>query len=401
MNNKGGKSISLIAGMLVLLFATTPGIATDTWECKILPSENRVTIDPVSNAKIVFITSHESDDTNLYFHDRSWLFNDRLVIFNSNRFGNTEIFGYVLKTGELVRLDEPGKSPAHSPLAASCGDVIYVVRGSAIFQWKLTLAEGNGTKLSVTEKKICDFPPGSKQFSGLNENANGSLISFGYILDDNYIIAIADVNTGTVQKVTQPQLPAQHIQFHWTRPDLIAFASSYGNDTAPLEPANPPHARINFVNTNTRLPLIAFYQVPGELVTHECWWVNDQITFIGGHRPGEGHVKVMDLKSGEIRIIGAGAWWADASESELAKVNWWHAAGSRNGKWVAADNWHGIVAVFDAQTTEMRILTQGHRIYGGGAHPHVGWDLNSKKVVFTSNKFGNADVCIGYIPKDW
>ena len=79
----------------------------------------------------------------------------------------------------------------------------------------------------------------------------------------------------------------------------------------------------------------AFYLVPGELVTHECWWVNDQITFIGGHRKEEGHVKVLDLKTNEIRIVGAGAWLENIEARDLAKVNWWHASGSPDGRWVA------------------------------------------------------------------
>jgi len=107
------------------------------------------------------------------------------------------------------------------------------------------------------------------------------------------------------------------------------------------------------------------------------------------------------LKTGEIRIIGAGAWLPGIEAKELSKVNWWHASGSPDGRWVAGDNWHGIIALFDAKTTEKRILTSGHRTYGHGAHPHVGWDLFGKSVEFTSNKFGNPDVCIGMIPKNW
>ena len=31
----------------------------------------------------------------------------------------------------------------------------------------------------------------------------------------------------------------------------------------------------------------------------------------------------------------------------------------------------------------------------------VGWDLESKSVEFTTNKFGNPDVCIVIIPEKW
>jgi len=98
---------------------------------------------------------------------------------------------------------------------------------------------------------------------------------------------------------------------------------------------------------------------------------------------------------------GAGGWLPGVEASPLSAINWWHASGSPDGRWVAADNWHGIIALFDAQTTRMHTLTTHHRTYGGGAHPHVGWDLTGKSVEFTSNKLGSPDVCIGEIPDHW
>ena len=49
----------------------------------------------------------------------------------------------------------------------------------------------------------------------------------------------------------------------------------------------------------------------------------------------------------------------------------------------------------------MRLLTTDHRIYGSGAHPHVGWDLHGKIVEFTSNKLESPDVCIAELPDEW
>jgi hypothetical protein len=65
---------------------------------------------------------------------------------------------------------------------------------------------------------------------------------------------------------------------------------------------------------------------------------------------------------------------------------------------VAADNWHGVIAVIDMRTSHLKILTQNHRVYGRGEHPHVGWAPDSKSVEFTSNQRGNADVVIAYLP---
>ncbi len=375
--------------------------------CAILPPEQKVETDSVSGARIVFATTNPAADTNLYFHTRSFAGNNRMMLFTSDRFGRTEIMGYLVPTGELVRLEDPGASPAGSPVASRKGDRIFVVRDGAIFQWKLEIELNPKTSVKVLEEKLTGFPAGTRQRSGLTENSDGSLLGFGCCDDASYFLGVYEFATGRARIISNVGFRFDHLQFHHQRPDILSISRSYPVDTdlAPLDPAEPRHARFWFVNTGTGIPVPAFYQVPGELATHECWWVNDQITFLGGHHSQgdreEGHVKVLDFKTGEIRVIGPGAWLEEATGSQLARVNWWHAAGSPDGKWVVADNWHGVVALFHARTTEKKILTVGHRIYGGGIHLHAGWDQEGKMVEFTSNRNGNPDVCIAFIPESW
>lgn len=385
----------------VFLILCSTSVFGQTWQCQILPAERQVVIDETSGATITFITTHQSDDTNLYFHDRCWLLDQEVMLFISNRTGRSEIYGYVADSGELIRFNREEDPQAVNPVASKKGDHFYVVKGNSIYTWHIKLERVPEIRVTITERKICDFLQNAEPFHSLSENADGTLLSFGYTLNDRFYIAVAEIATGESTLIVSPDFPVQHIQFSWKKPDLLSFARSYGSDTAPLDPSEPPHARIWYVSVNTRTPVPAFYQQPGELVTHESWWVNDRITFIGGHHREEAHVKVLDVETGEIRIIGAGAWMEGVEAHEVSKVNWWHASGSRDGRWVAADNWHGIIAIFDAKTTRMRILTTGHRTYGSGAHPHVGWDLNSESVEFTSNKLGNPDVCIGALPENW
>lgn len=301
----------------------------------------------------------------------------------------------------MIRLNNANGVAAKFPEASRDGNHIYVVKNNSIFIWQIHYVDEQDIHVQVKETKLCDYPEGAVPIHGLNENSDGSLLSYAYISNELYHIAVVKIVTGKSEVICQLNYQIQHVQFSWNRPDLLSFARSYGSDTAPLESTDPLHARIWFVNVKTKTPVPAFYQVPGELVTHECWWVNDQITFIGGHRKEEGHVKVLDLKTNETRVIGAGSWLENVEPKDLAKVNWWHASGSPDGRWIVADNWHGIISVFDGKNTRMSLLTTGHRVYGSGAHPHAGWDLYGKSVEFTSNKLGNPDVCIGKIPDDW
>jgi hypothetical protein len=370
----------------------------------VLPCEQKVEVDSQSGAKIIFVTTAPSSDTNFYFHNRCFLWNNHLMLFLSDRFGRTEVMGYVVDTGELLRLN-PADAPAAGSVAVSYkGDRLFVSKEHAIYRWQLDVATEPQTAVRITETKLMEMPPEMKDRSFLVENSDGSLLAFRYRLAEAYWIGFCDITTGKLLPPAKLDFKPDHLQFHWSRPDLLAFCCVYDSDVAPLDPNVPRHARFWFMNVNARVPVPAFYQVPGEIVTHECWWVNDQMTFVGGHHHEgnreEGNVKVFDLKTGEIRIIGAGAWMEDVTAYQLSQVNWWHASGSPDGKWVAADNWHGLVALFNAKTTEKKILTSGHRTYGGGQHLHVGWDLTGERVEFTSNKLGNPDVCIAVLPKN-
>jgi hypothetical protein len=57
--------------------------------------------------------------------------------------------------------------------------------------------------------------------------------------------------------------------------------------------------------------------------------------------------------------------------------------------------------LFEGKTTRAHLLTTGHRTYGKGQHPHVGWDRKGEKVVFSSHLLGNLNVCVATIPKAW
>jgi hypothetical protein len=65
---------------------------------------------------------------------------------------------------------------------------------------------------------------------------------------------------------------------------------------------------------------------------------------------------------------------------------------------VVADNWHGDIVLFEGRNSRPHLLTKDHRTYGGGEHPHPGWDRKGEQVIFTSHKLGSPDVCIATVP---
>jgi hypothetical protein len=216
-----------------------------------------------------------------------------------------------------------------------------------------------------------------------------------------------------VCSLPQPPGYGGHVQWSRTNPHLISFAGGRGATRDVAGPAQPSIGPEDYAQSEQRLwvvdirkgvPRNVYEAEEGELVTHESWWVNDQMLFCGGKSPTPAvlsHVKALNIYSGDVRIAGAGAWWPQASPADAARLNWWHAAGSADGRWIAADNWHGDIMLFEGKTTRPHLLTSGHRTYGQGEHPHVGWDRQGQKVVFGSHLLGNLNVCVATIPKAW
>ncbi len=398
------RSLMAILGAVgvALLFLGQVSVAQEarSWECQILPSEALVTKDSVSGAEVVFVTTDPAADVNLYFHQRSWLSDGSMLLFMSNRFGRQELFGYIEATRELVRLTRPKDEPPRFPTASIKGNGIYLVKGGAVYLWQVDLRLKPRTAVRVTERKVADL---GRSTTELTESCDSRYLATFASRSDGpgSDILLVDVQSGKVSTAVSLPYGISHLQFSRTQPDLVMYAHRYGTDYAPLDTTAGRHCRMWLANIKTHVTWPLHWQAPGELNTHECWWVDDQITFCGGYVKGWSPVRVLDLHTGIMRVIGEGAYWESATPAELARVNWWHASGDYQGRWVVADNWHGIIALFDAATTQRYILAVGHRTYGGGVHPHVGWNHLGGEVVFASNRRGNPDVCIARIPAGW
>lgn len=409
MNPPRRTRITLTLACLILLGSQS---ARSERDCPILPSEAQVILDPTSEAKVTFITNHPSEESNLYFHQGSWLADGSMLVFWSSRGGKNMLYGYLESTGELVHLQEENTSILYDPTCSRFRNSIYLVMPDGFHEWKVMVSpktEGAASRLTIEDRLFAPLPEDWSGMSGITENSDGNAIVVGLNSKGPAVsrIVLVDTRTGEIREVAALDVGISHIQASWVTSDLIMFVKgSHGSDRSkPINPAKEVVARMWLADLSDKEPWPLYPQEEKELVTHECWWVNNQVTFCSGQLARgyaeEAHVKVIDISTGITRIIGAGAWWPGGSPEEVSRRNWWHASGSPNGKFVAADNWHGHIALFSGLSSRTRLLTQNHRTYGKGLHPHVGWDPTSTKVVFTSNQRGNADVAIGVLPDKW
>jgi hypothetical protein len=382
--------------------------AEETWECEVFPSEEEVVRDVTSGARLTFVTKAPEDDTNLYFHQSSWLPDGSLLVFHSKRSGSDCYWGYLQSTGELVRLHQPGLKLGYEGTCSRFRNSYYAIVDKAVHEWQIQIIQEKPTRVTVIDRMVGPLPEDASTTVGLTENSDGSGLSIGFNSTGPLAsrIVLMDVQTGECTELTALDDGISHIQSSWVTPDLVMFCRASRKTDRPTQVAvNGVLARMWLADASEREPWSLYPQQEGELVTHECWWVEDQVSFCAGLQKNgfaeEAHVKVIDIHTGIARIIGAGSWWKTGSPEEVSKYNWWHCAGAPTGKFVMADNWHGDIGIFSAKTSRTRLLTQNHRTYGKGAHPHAGWDPTGTKVVFASNQRGNPDVVIGILPEKW
>lgn len=392
-----------VAAFCAVLVASAPVSAGVTpFPLAVLPAEHKKITDPQTGAELTFLTTDPAADTNLYYEQRSWFSDSSLILFLSSR-KDGGVMGYLTATGELVRITTP-KGGLGGPTAARDRNSLFAMRGSDVVEVALNIQPSANpavtpSRVTATERVICTIPDSyGPSNTALTESCDGKYLAVGVggrgdnkVRPDGCVLVIS-VQDGKIDELHRTAAAnfSGHVVFSRANPNLVSFGDA--------------GCWLHVKDITTKQTVFKHKQVEGEFATHHCWWVGDTITFCGGFHPQpneDADVKVIDIHSGEVRIIGKGSWWPEAKPIELAHLNWWHSCGHEGGRWVAADNWHGDIGIFHAKTTRTYWLTRGHRTYGKGQHPEVGWDRNGEQVIFASHMLGNVDVCVATIPQAW
>lgn len=389
---------SITLALILLTYATgaDPTLSRE-YSLSVFPREDSVQKDTETGAEQLFLTNAKHKDTNLYFHQRSWLADSSMIfLFSSRERGG--VMGYVVETGELVQITAADGSKISQPTAAVNRNSLFASDGERILEIQLAISirERHGdkhAKIIARERHLCSIK-GIDVY--LNESCDGRYLAAGGASIEgaaNPSLVLIDEQTGKWERLCDMPEGVEyhgHVQWSMTNPNWVSFAGA-------------PN-RLWVVDIRDRKPWCPYAQQKDEMVTHESWWADDELIFCGGIHPKpteDSHLKAIDMHNGTVRIIGEGSWWPNATPEEIAKRNWWHASGSPDGRWMAGDNWHGDIMLFDRKTSRPRSLTTNHRTYGKGEHPEVGWDRKGKQVIFGSHKLGGVTVCVTTVPEEW
>ena len=414
----------LVAITLVLSFDVL-AVEPACYPLEVLPAEHKQTTDPETGAELIYLTTDPADDWNLHWSVRAWLADDSLILFETARDGGG-IMGYLVETGELVRIHTP-EGRLDDATAAINRNSVYARRGDEILELALEFdvssePENEPSEVFAQERLIARLPAHEDgRPTRLTENSDSTTLAIGVRNvpvdgDDGAVIYTIDIASGALEELCRLRHPpghpggGNHVQWSFTNPYLLSFAGRVGPDSDVAGPrrgsADPTDyenrwQKLWVVDVREGVPRNVYEAAEGELVTHPAWWVDDQKLFTGGTRqepPVESHVKAVNIYTGHARVMGAGAWWPHGDPEELTRHSWWHTSGSEDGRWIVADNFHGDIMLFEGATTRPHMLTRNHRTYGRGRHCHPGWDNRGKQVVFASDRLGSQNVCVAAVP---
>ena len=414
------------------------------------PSEKKEITDPVTGAKLTFLTTTPAGDSKIYQTHNQWTSDGNWVIFRSNRVKG-EAMAVNEKTGIIVQVSEGGFTGMLNVARKSMK--LYFMRntpreagaprfGGAVQVIEVDLAklfadsESGKLKEASVYQRICGITPeemgagGDMALDGDEEwvyfrvgrEEASKHLPKGTKIEENFGprkmgagpagIGKMNLKTGECGFVVSVPFQVGHIQTNPWVPGEIVFCWETGGK-APQ--------RTWTVNADGSGLRALYPESEYEWVTHEAIITKDEVAIaIMGHRkvgtpvqsadpknPGQEvdwgpsgtrekptGLGIVNLRTREMKIAGQ-----TDSGSGL-----WHVHGSPDGRFAAGDDFSRGIYLIDRRTGEMMLLSTGHKMTAAD-HPHPTFSDDGKKIEIQSAMLSDdnrsMNICIIHLPDSW
>lgn len=417
------------------------------------PSERKVVKDPVTGAKLVFLTTTPNGDHKIYQTHNQWTSDSEWLIFRSKRVDG-EAMAVHEKTGVMVQVTEGGYAGmlniAHKSVK------LYFMRkptGEEMNEGSLDLIEVDLAQLFTDSKagtlkpesfyqRVCGSTPPEWQASGdmaLDGGEEWVWFKVGKTeaakhLPDSTIIeeafgprgmgagpgGLAGMNilTGKTKYVVSTPFQIGHIQNNPWVPGQIIFCWETGGK-APQ--------RTWIVNSDGTGLRPLYPESEYEWVTHEAVISEDEVAIaIMGHRKIPG-IEAEDEAGTDVKGANPGqesAWGPSGTREKptglgIVNINtremyiagqipfgsgFWHVAGSADKRFVAGDDFARNIYLIDRRNNEMMLLSTGHKRTAAD-HPHPTFSPDGTRIQIQSAMLSadnhSMNICIVHLPKKW
>lgn len=444
------KQIFIIAGLCLSLFASAQ-------IGKRFPSERKEMKDPVTGARLVFLTSTPAGDAKIYQTHNQWTSDGQWLIFRSNRVKG-EAFAVNETSGDIVQVTEGGFFGMLNVARKSMK--LYFMRFAGKPNLKDTSnkkstpliqvvevdlakvfadSKANQMKSADTYQRICGIIPAELEGGGdmaldgdeqwayfrVGKNAAAKHLAPGTKLEQNFGprnmgagpagIAAMNVFTGEIKYVVSVPFQIGHIQTNpWVAGEIVFCWETGGkspqrtwtvmSDGSGLRPLYPESA----YEWVTHEAVISKDEVAIAIMGHRKIGKTDSTgTEVGGANPGQDPawgpsgtrekptgLGIVNLRTREMYIAGQ-----TKSGSGL-----WHVSGSPDGRWAVGDDFSRSIYLIDRHTNEMMLLSAGHKTTAAD-HPHPTMSPDGTKIEIESAMLSadgkSMNICIIYLPEAW
>ena len=417
------------------------------------PSERKITKDPVTGQKLIFLTSTPQGDSKIYQTHNQWTSDGQWLIFRSHLVAG-EAMAVNERTGEMVQVTEGGYTGMLNVARKSMK--LYFMRridGDSLKK-SLDIVEVDLAKLFADSKagklqaatayqRICGTTPAELQAGGdmaLDGDENwvwfrvGKEEALKHLDADVRIepdfgprkmgagpagIAGMNVKTGEIKYVVSVPFQVGHIQTNPWVPGQIIFCWETGGKSP---------QRTWIVNADGSGLRSLYSEAPFEWVTHEAVISPDEVAIaIMGHRKIKTETDTTSINGTDVNGANPGqdSEWGDCGTREkpsglgIVNVNtremtiagqtpsgsgFWHVSGSPDKRFVVGDDFARNIYLIDRRTHEMILLSTGHKATAAD-HPHPTFSPDGTKIQIQSAMLSadnrSMNICIIPVPEKW
>lgn len=358
----------------------------------VYPPEGKTYRDRRSGALIRQVTSHPSIHHHPFFFVPAWDGAMSRLYFVSHRTGRPEIYAELRASGEIVQLTERAGLAEWSVYPSHDGRYVYFTAGTGV--WRLHVESG-------AEEQLAEFGDVEMREKGMVGAAMGTTAlswcdrwwAVPFKAGQVFRLMMIDTVTGRGEVVLERETIG-HPQFCPDDSDLLFCAGPLTDRIWVVRRDGSGHRRL-------------YLRQGDEWITHESWI------------PGRRELAFIDWPNG-IRCVHVDT----GRERRVTSFNAWHAVCNRQGTLMVADtNFPDIgLQLFDPLDGEGRPRTlcypeassigehwDGPFPYGKGprqvyapqhTHPHPSFSPDGRRVVYTSDRSGFAQVYDVIVPEE-
>ncbi|RRJ66647.1 oligogalacturonide lyase [Paenibacillus oralis] len=367
---------------------------------EVWPSERKTYQDRFTGVEVVQLTDYKAHSYHLYFTESGWYDGERRLLFLSDRGNSTNLFSMDVESGEMTQLTDYPNNDELGAWILPNGSAVIVKAGRRLVRLDLATLE---------EKFLYEAPPGY------------NLGNAGASADNRYVLTCVQEDLSHRIRLDLGNGYVGHRELMEAAPHSMIMRIDAANGGA--EMIYEARQFITHINASPTEPWLITYchEGPWHLVDHRIWGLDLRTGETWKIRerlePGEkvGHefffpdgktIGYHGFRVNGTNFFGSILYDNTGMEETEFSFDTWHSYADGLGQAVVDGKgpvrtlslWRKNNGIYDGPRTlcELRCSFHSQKV-----HAHPRFDAAGKRLLFTSDKNGYANLYLAAIPEDF